>query len=211
MSGGGALAALVLPLGPGRAGVPVPAASAGQRVASATLHLADGTKVGSVRFLTVQDRTTVKVTLDVPGCCGSAGSVARDAFHGIHVHANDDPGNGAGCVANPWMPANTWFTAVDGHLKHGDQAHGAHAGDLPPLLVDQHGRASTTFSTDRLTADELVGKAVILHAGADNLGNVPVGFAADQYTANSDDALTKTRATGNAGDRVACGVIHRGT
>ena len=54
---------------------------------------------------------------------------------------------------------------------------------------------------------ELPGKAVILHAGADNFGNVPVGTGPDQYTANSAAATTKTGNTGNAGDRIACGVI----
>jgi Cu/Zn superoxide dismutase len=39
------------------------------------------------------------------------------------------------------------------------------------------------------------------------LGNVPLGTAANQYTPNSADATTATAKTGNAGDRIACGVI----
>ena len=54
----------------------------------------------------------------------------------------------------------------------------------------------------------MIGRAVVLHAGPDNFGNVPVGPNADQYTAGST-ALAKTQATGNAGDRFACGVIGR--
>src|SRR4029453_12998993 len=60
---------------------------------------------------------------------------------------------------------------------------------------------------DGLSPTELVGKVVILHAGPDNFGNVPVGSALDQYTANAADAVTKTQAPGNAGYRFACGVI----
>jgi Cu-Zn family superoxide dismutase len=197
LSGGGAVAALTLPLGP--------AASADDQTVAAKLQLADGSEVGTVRFTTEREWTTVKVMLNTP--FGSP--VAVRSFHGLHVHANDDPANGEGCVASPGSPANTWFTSADGHMKQFDQTHGGHDGDLPPLLVDGKGHASTRFTTDRITADQLVGKAVVLHAGADNLGNVPVGLAPDQYTPNSPTALDKTHATGNAGDRIACGVIQR--
>jgi Cu-Zn family superoxide dismutase len=64
------------------------------------------------------------------------------------------------------------------------------------------------FTTDRFTPAGVVGRAVVLHAGPDNFGNVPMGSAADQYTANSPAAVVKTQATGNSGDRVACGVVH---
>jgi Cu-Zn family superoxide dismutase len=52
-----------------------------------------------------------------------------------------------------------------------------------------------------------VGRAVVLHAGPDNFGNVPVGAVSDQYAPNSTSATEKTVKTGNAGDRVACGLI----
>jgi Cu/Zn superoxide dismutase len=52
---------------------------------------------------------------------------------------------------------------------------------------------------------------VILHAGPDNFGNIPVGTAPNQYTPNSTDPVTGatvlTANTGNAGNRIACGVI----
>ena len=64
------------------------------------------------------------------------------------------------------------------------------------------------FNVDKLTPAEVVGRAVVLHAGPDNFGNVPVGPATDQYTAGPT-ALAKTQATGNAGDRFGCGVITR--
>jgi Cu-Zn family superoxide dismutase len=85
--------------------------------------------------------------------------------------------------------------------------HGGHAGYLPILYLDADGRAEARFTVDRIVPRELHGKAVILHAGADNFGNVPVGIAPDQYTANSPAATTKTMNTGNAGDRIACGVV----
>ena len=130
----------------------------------------------------------------------------RDAFHGFHIHANADA-TGEGCVADPAQPSNTWFTSVGGHWKSGTQTHGQHLGDMPSVFVNANGSVETRFTISRIPLSELAGKAVVLHAGADNFGNVPIGAAADQYTANSADAITKTQNTGNAGDRIACGVI----
>jgi Cu-Zn family superoxide dismutase len=65
----------------------------------------------------------------------------------------------------------------------------------------------TRFQIDRITPSELNGKVVILHAGADNFANIPLGSGPTQYTANSGDATTASAKTGNAGDRIACGMI----
>lgn len=205
--GGGALTVAAAALAPA---APVDSKAVGRvpggrepAEASATLQLPDGTEVGSVRFGTGDDAvTTVEVAVAVP-----PGTTAVGAFHGLHVHANDDVANGEGCVADPGAPAATWFASGDGHLKQGDQAHGAHVGDLPPLDVDADGRARASFTTSRLDVADLAGRVVVLHAGPDNLGNVPTGSGPDQYTPNSPAAADKTKATGNAGDRVACGVI----
>ncbi len=142
---------------------------------------------------------------DVP----TAGSPASglDAFHGFHIHANSDPANGEGCVADPAEPANTWFVSADGHLKEGEQSHGAHKGDMPSVYVAPDGSVETRFSSARVDAGDLTGKAVILHAKPDNYGNIPLGDNPNQYQANTPDANTLTANTGNAGDRIACGVI----
>jgi Cu-Zn family superoxide dismutase len=81
---------------------------------------------------------------------------------------------------------------------------------MPSLLVNDDGSAEMQFVTGRFEPRELVGRAVIVHAGPDNFANVPLGSGAAQYTANAPDATTATNNTGNAGDRLACGVIERG-
>ena len=178
-----------------------PAASgakdAGARVSLAT---ADGAEAGTVTFTPVAGGTEVEVKLTTNK------AVAAGLFHGIHVHANDDAANGEGCKADPAMAPSTWFTAVDGHLKSGSATHSEHSGDMPPLFVRQDGKGDLNFITDRFTAAEVVGKSVVVHAKADNF-NIPTGTMPDQYTANAEAATTKSGATGNAGDRMACGLI----
>lgn len=180
-------------------------AEARDRLASTTLTVAGGARAGSVVFEGKGERVTnVRVDVDLPGEAPRLGS-----FHGLHVHANNDPANGGGCEADPRKPPKTWFVSADGHLKVGNETHGAHLGDLPSLLVLRDGKGRTEFATDRLRLQDVVGRAVILHVGADNFGNVPTGRAEDQYRANSAEARAKTAATGNAGDRLACGVVRR--
>lgn len=184
--------------------VPSTAAAGHRERASATLRLADGRAVGTVSFRgdpwTV---TEVRVSVRMPRQAPAPG------FHGLHVHANDDPANGQGCTADPSAPPSTWFVSADGHLAEAGQEHGSHTGDLPPLLVTGAGRAYSVAITDRIAVRDVVGGAVVLHARADNLGNVPVGPGPQQYVPRSPMATSLTERTGNAGDRLACGVVQR--
>ncbi len=177
-------------------------AGANGRSMKVTLRDVDGKPRGSVTFDDRHHGTEVRVRLS-----GLPEAVARDAFHGFHVHANSDSKNGEGCVADPDTPSNTWFVSADGHWKADAQIHSGHNGDMPSVLVTPDGKAEMWFMTDRIDLAALKGRAVILHAGADNFGNVPVGTAANQYTANHADAVTATQNTGNAGDRLLCGVV----
>jgi Cu-Zn family superoxide dismutase len=180
------------------------AADAHGRWAGASLRGADGTRVGHVTFSGGHhwDHTEVTVRLKHAS--------AIEAFHGLHIHANDTVANGDGCIADAAQPSSTWFVSADGHWKHdATELHGGHAGDLPSVFVNADGTATVRFDVDKLTPEEIVGRAVVLHAGPDNFGNVPVGTNADQYTPGAT-ALAKTQGTGNAGDRIACGVIAGG-
>ena len=171
-------------------------------VAIARLKDAAGGSVGRVVFSTRGANTTVLVRINrLPD------GFARSEWHGMHIHANDKADNGEGCIADATQPSNTWFLSVDGHFKGRGDVHGNHGADFPSPYVKADGTAIVAFTTDEFTAAELDGKALLLHAGRDNFGNIPLGTAPDQYTANSPEAITKTEGTGNAGDRIACAII----
>lgn len=171
--------------------------------ARATLRGADGSEIGQVTFEGTRRETEVRVKLKhLPP------NWTTDAFHGFHIHANNT-GTDNGCIADPATEPKNWFLSADGHWKADGQDHSSHHGDMPSVLVNADGSAEMEFVTGRFEPSALVGRAVIVHAGPDNFGNIPLGPAANQYTANTIDATTATKNTGNAGDRLACGIIER--
>jgi len=178
----------------------------------AKLRDPEGRVVGNVTFNVTHHAMQVEATLR-PNA-----NVAPNQFHGFHIHANSDASNGEGCIADPNAAPATWFVSADGHLSASGQVHGGgagnnpsepHNGDLPSPLVMADGTARIAFTTDRIDPGTLRGKAVILHKFADNFGNVPTGTESTAYTANSPAATDLTNRTGNASDRVACGLISR--
>ncbi|WP_218220479.1 superoxide dismutase family protein [Nesterenkonia sp. Act20] len=81
--------------------------------------------------------------------------------------------------------------------------HPDHAGDLPNLLVNEDGTGWLSVVSDRLVPEDLLaaeGASVIVHAAADNHANVP-----ERYNGYGPDQESLT--SGDAGARVACGVV----
>ncbi len=146
-----------------------------EQVGDATLSLANGQPVGTVRLM--NDGTDVSVDVTVTGI--------EPGQHGFHLHTTGS------CRAPD-------FTSAGGHLNPTDQSHGSlspdgkHLGDMPNLTVGPNRTGSAQFE---LTGDpEMVldaifdsdGTAVIVHAGPDDYSTDPAG---------------------DAGSRVACGVL----
>lgn len=178
------------------------APAAGPQIARAILKDATGKKVGVVTFRNVGKVTEVIAVFRKNANVGAG-------FHGFHVHANNLPDAGSGCVADAGGDPATWFLSADGHLADEGETHGKHVGDMPSVYTLANGKARIAFQIDKIPFGRLVNSAVMLHAGPDNFANVPVGNGSDQYTENSPAAGDKTMKTGNAGNRVACGVIKK--
>ncbi len=105
--------------------------------------------------------------------------------HGFHVHEVGD------CSSGDGMSAKGHFNPYG--KPHGPQSSEHHAGDMPNLKADDKGRVRMTADLDVVTITpgpaSIVGRAVIVHADPDDY---------------------KTQPTGNAGARLACGVIRAG-
>lgn len=101
--------------------------------------------------------------------------------HGFHVHDK------ASCA--------DFGNAAGGHYNPTSAPHGApdaashHAGDFGNVTSDANGEVHTSFVTHSISVggtNDVTGHAVILHANPDDLTTQP---------------------TGNAGPRIACGVV----
>ncbi len=90
---------------------------------------------------------------------------------------------GTSCTGNDRDP----FADTDGHFNPYDCPHPYHAGDLPPLF-EADGRAFMVVLTDRFAVKDVIGKTLIVH------------IRPDDFT---------TQPSGNAGKKIACGVIKK--
>ncbi|HWK95846.1 MAG TPA: superoxide dismutase family protein [Pseudolabrys sp.] len=106
--------------------------------------------------------------------------------HAFHVHA-------VGKCEPPFTSAGGHFNPD--HKKHGLMAsEGAHAGDMPNLHIPQNGDLTVEVLNAAVTLDkgkpnsllDSDGSALVIHAGTDDY---------------------KTDPTGDAGGRIACGVV----
>jgi len=161
----------------------------GDRRERVMLRDADGARIGLVRLREHGDGVAVRARL----------RGLSSGFHGFHVHTTG--------ICDP-DAAEGPFTSAGGHYVGDGGAHGDHAGDMPSLYVAENGTAKLAFHTDAFTLGELRdadGSAVMVHAGSDNFANIP-----DRYTSSLSGETgpdEKTLATGDAGDRAACGTI----
>lgn len=139
----------------------------------------DSNAAGTATFSSA-GKDGVRIKIEVSG-------LKPGSEHGWHVHEKGD------CSAPD-------ATSAGGHFSLQGQQHGPqegdkyHAGDLGNLKADAQGKASKTLLVpdSKLTLASgpasVVGKAVIVHGGPDDL---------------------KSQPSGNSGPRIACGVVER--
>lgn len=174
------------------------AASAPGEKLIADLKTPDGTSVATAEFVFSGGFATVTVkTL-------ASGQLAP-GFHGMHIHsvgkcepASVAPAGGA--------PAD--FNSAGGHFQVGGHSGHPASGDLSSLQVRADGSAMSVTTTDAFTAADLEAgtkTAIIIHEKADNFANIPPERYQQVNGTPGPDEMTM--ATGDAGKRVACGVI----
>src|SRR5215813_6844917 len=106
--------------------------------------------------------------------------------HAFHIHA------AAKCEPPSFLSAGPHFNPTN--EKHGMLAGHGHAGDMPNLHIPQNGQLVVEVLNTAVTIEkdkpnsifDNDGSAIVIHAGVDDYKSDPAG---------------------NAGDRIACGVV----
>ncbi len=110
-----------------------------------------------------------------------------EGLHGFHIHEHGDLTNGCASTGGHYNPYSK---------DHGGRDSGVrHAGDLGNVEIGSDGKGTIDIVDMEVKITGLysvIGRACLLHAGEDDLG------------AGGDEG---SRKTGNAGARIACGII----
>jgi Cu-Zn family superoxide dismutase len=108
-----------------------------------------------------------------------------NSVHGFHVHEKGD------CSAADAMTAGGHFNPDGNPHSHPGQLK-RHAGAMPNLVANGNGEALATFEVDTIRVDDgkygILRRALIVHTNPDDYVSQPVG---------------------NAGGRIACGIIKK--
>lgn len=109
----------------------------------------------------------------------------KPGIHAIHIHEKSD------CSATDGSSAGGhWNPTFKKHGKWGEAEH--HKGDIGNFVADENGNGSISLNTSEWcigcedSTKDILGKGIIVHAGADDFVSQPAG---------------------NAGARVACSAI----
>jgi Cu-Zn family superoxide dismutase len=172
--------------------------SPGAGTLKADIKTADGTTVATANFAFADGYATVTVKTVAPG-------LLNPGFHGMHIHSVGK------CEPNSVAPAGGApgdFLSAGGHFQVAGRTGHPASGDLSSLQVRGDGSANQVTTTDAFTAADLLGgskTAIIIHEKSDNFANIPPDRYQQVNGTPGPDEMTM--ATGDAGKRVACGVI----
>jgi Cu-Zn family superoxide dismutase len=165
---------------------------------TADLKTADGTSVATAEFVFSGGFATVTVKTTASG-------QLTPGFHGMHIHS---VGKCEPASVAPTGGAPADFNSAGAHFQVGGHSGHPASGDLSSLQVRADGSAMSVTTTDAFTAADLEAgtkTAIIIHEKADNFANIPPErYQQVNGTPGPDET---TMATGDAGKRVACGVI----
>ena len=170
------------------AGAASASSSAGSRAIATTSALSQASaNLASASGSLVSGSLLLRPMADGVHLTGEIGGLAANSTHAIHIHETGD------CSAADASSAGGHFNPTGApHGQVGTATH--HAGDMNNIVANSDGVAAVNVHASGVVlgggaANDAIGRAVVVHAQPDDYTSQP---------------------SGNAGARVACGVIAAG-
>lgn len=141
----------------------------------------DKASFGTIKFSQSKEGSPTTITVDINN------NELTEGRHGFHVHHFGDNTNGCISAGPHFNPFGKTHGGPDSAVRH--------VGDLGNVTVDASGKCSTVITDPQVSLlgeNSVIGRTMVLHAGVDDLG-----------LGGNEESLK----TGNAGGRVACGII----
>ncbi len=124
-----------------------------------------------------------------PDISGTVNFYQRDGIVWVVISVSGLPQNESGFFAlhihEGKSCSGDGFPQTGSHYNPDTLPHPEHVGDLPPLL-SCNGNAYMAVITNRFSIDDIMGRVIIIHSKADDFTSQP---------------------SGNAGEKIACGII----
>ena len=158
-------------------------------------NVSDPNIKGFIEFeeITKNNKKILQINIDITGLL--------EGYHGFHIHQNGDLRDNCNSLCSHFNPDNT---------LHGDiidNKNNRHAGDLGNIYANKSGIVKIKIYDKLLKLSgkyNIIGRSVVIHENKDDLG---IGGLDSNNNIIDNKIHIESIKTGNAGKRIACGVI----
>ena len=151
---------------------------------------------GCAIFKELSDDRGVKIHVRVSGL--------QPGLHGFHIHQCGDLRQGCNSMCQHFNPFNVEHGSPQQNYLH------RHVGDLGNIYADQYGHVNQILYDDLIRLNgqsnlNIIGRGLIIHNQPDDLGLGGLDPLTQQII--NPTIHQESLKTGNAGKRIACGII----
>ena len=147
---------------------------------------------GTVEFIEKPDTNNVMINVNIKNI--------TPGYHGFHIHEAGDLTDNCTSACSHFNPH---------HKNHGGPMDKEkHVGDLGNIKANSKGIVKQTFVYDKIKLKgkySIIGRSVVIHENPDDCGKG--GLDKEHKNIIDKEKHKESLKTGNAGKRIACGVI----